>query len=117
MPNYSFYPVFLDYNVVQGLCWSMVIISVPCNILVILGFILLNCGYSRILTTKTLFSFHQSRFSISHNPSIFLLFNLSLGDFMACIYLLAMVIGDGTYSNYNQHLDRHRYNYSIMRND
>ena len=117
MSNFSSYSVFLDFNVVRGLCWSMAVISVPCNIIVIIRFILLNYQCSGKLSTKTFYSSYQSRFSISHNPSIFLLFNLAIGDLISSLYLLLLAIGDVAYTNYYQDLYGSNSNYSAIRND
>ena len=117
MSNFSSYSVFLDYNIVRGLCWSMAIISVPCNIIVIIRFILLNCRGPRKISPKTFFSPYQSRFSISHNPSVFLLFNLTIGDLIGSLYLFLLAIGDVAYTNYYQHLYGSESNYSTIRND
>ena len=117
MFNYSSYSVFLDYNAVRGISWAMAVIGVPCNIFVIIRFILLNCRYPKKILTQTLHSHYQSRFSIRHNPSVFLLFNLTLTDSIGSLYVFILVIGDVAYTNYYQNLYGSVSNYSVIRND
>ncbi|RDD39100.1 G-protein coupled receptor GRL101-like protein [Trichoplax sp. H2] len=117
MLNYSSYSVFLHYNIVRGLCWSLGLVSLPCNIIIIAELLLLNYHKSKTIFTKYLIVNNRYRLLISRNPSIFLLFNLSLGDLVSSLYLVILAISDSSYTNHYRNKYGPYPNYSSIENE
>ena len=120
MSNYSAYAVFLDYDPVRGICWSLAIIGLPCNGIVIFRLLYLNFAHSRLKNLpriKQILSFAHRRYTINHNPSIFLLFNLAVCDFIGSLYLLILAGSDIYYTAYYRHKYGLYPNYSDIENE
>ncbi|RDD47646.1 G-protein coupled receptor GRL101-like protein [Trichoplax sp. H2] len=117
MSNYSSYSTFLDQDIVRGVCWSLAIISMPCNLIVIIRLLYFNYRYSKTTSKKSAFSLRHHRFAISRNPSIFLLFNLTLSDLVSSLYLLILAFSDVYYTDYYRNKYGLYPDYSNITND
>ncbi|RDD36288.1 hypothetical protein TrispH2_012075, partial [Trichoplax sp. H2] len=114
MYNFTRYSTFLEVDSMRPIAWCIALIGIPLNLFLI--------GYTMWESVMNKYSIvrrehhHRSAISLT-NPSIWLLFNLFVCDFIGSTYVLILVASDSYYTEYYQNVYGLNATFSLIKNE